>query len=347
MGMTARKSPSSGAGKPAASSAARQHFAALAGTMIASVALCWGGCGRTDLHGPARSREPLTWTQVTPSAAFPPRQAMSVVSFKGRIWVIAGGDFSSGTFYNDVWSSADGSSWRLEKGENGGFSPRWGQSVVLFHDKLWLTGGGFYDNSGWHPQAEVWSSDDGVYWYRTESAAFQPRMYHGSVVFRDELWIVLGTGDQGAINDVWSSPDGYSWTLRATMLPAVWNQSTLVFDDQLWSLYGDNGRTVDSVSSSSDGMAWHTDGSPTRVGNRAGQCGLVYRDAMWVIGGYASGMYNDVWCSTDGATWSADQRAAPFTARQEAGCLVHDGRVWLIGGLDATFEVRNDVWSAR
>ena len=72
---------------------------------------------------------PLAWTRGDPSAAFPPRQALSAVSFKGRIWVLAGGNFSSGIFYNDVWSSADGRSWRLEKDANGGFSPRWGQSV--------------------------------------------------------------------------------------------------------------------------------------------------------------------------------------------------------------------------
>ena len=48
------------------------------------------------------SRDGVTWTEATPSAAFSPRYFESSVVHRGKMWVIGGGDF--GNFYNDVWN---------------------------------------------------------------------------------------------------------------------------------------------------------------------------------------------------------------------------------------------------
>src|SRR6185503_7075937 len=85
----------------------------------------------------------LIWTESTPAAAFSPRESFGAVAFAGKMWVIGGGDFGDGTsarFFNDVWSSTDGATWTLVTG-SAPFSPRWGHTVTVFNDKIWVIGG--------------------------------------------------------------------------------------------------------------------------------------------------------------------------------------------------------------
>ena len=55
------------------------------------------------------------------------------------MWII-GGYGGGTTFYNDVWSSSDGSSW-TKVTDNAGFSARYLHGAVAFKDRLWVIGG--------------------------------------------------------------------------------------------------------------------------------------------------------------------------------------------------------------
>ena len=46
------------------------------------------------------------WSEVTPDAAWSPRDSTSCVVFNDNMWVMGGDDFSGN--YNEVWSSPDG-----------------------------------------------------------------------------------------------------------------------------------------------------------------------------------------------------------------------------------------------
>ena len=68
-----------------------------------------------------RSTDGSTWTPVTTHAPWAGRAGLSAVVHRGRIFVFGGSqgdDAATGgqgrKFFNDVWSSRDGASWRLE-----------------------------------------------------------------------------------------------------------------------------------------------------------------------------------------------------------------------------------------
>ena len=80
------------------------------------------------------------WEQATVAAGWTPRIAAAVVEFKGRMWLLGGtenyyfGDDSS--LKNDVWSSADGTSWELVTAE-AGWAPRaYHQAAVLIVNRV-------------------------------------------------------------------------------------------------------------------------------------------------------------------------------------------------------------------
>ena len=85
--------------------------------------------------------------------------------------------------------------------------------MFVFNDKLWLTGGFFWNGSYWIGLDDVWWSSDGANWtLATDSAGWEPRGIHTGLVFHDTVWVVGGLrntippGD--FYNDVWNSSDG-------------------------------------------------------------------------------------------------------------------------------------------
>jgi len=60
--------------------------------------------------------------------------------FKGKMWVIGGGNSNSS--YVDVWSSSTGLTWNEQTLTNG-FSARQGHAGVVFKNKMWVFGGYF------------------------------------------------------------------------------------------------------------------------------------------------------------------------------------------------------------
>jgi len=59
------------------------------------------------------------------------RAGHEAVVFNGRMWVIGGA--RSSTLFNDVWSSADGVNWILEK-EHAEFKERFTHTVVALNN---------------------------------------------------------------------------------------------------------------------------------------------------------------------------------------------------------------------
>ena len=83
-----------------------------------------------------RSADGVSWVRVSSSAAPMPRRAdHQAVSYGGSLWVIGGfGPNESGSsdeIKNDVWRSADGSSW-VRAVSDAAFSARQGHQVVVF-----------------------------------------------------------------------------------------------------------------------------------------------------------------------------------------------------------------------
>jgi len=179
--------------------------------------------------------------ELAGKAPWSPRIAAGAVVFKDRMWILGGtenyyfGDDKS--LRNDVWSSADGREWRRET-ETAAWSPRAYHAAVVHDGKMWVLGGGNYVPK-YHALNDVWSSSDGIRWEKvTGQAAWHPRIWFSSVVYRDRIWVLGGWSNNPSKNwgDVWHSRDGKEW--RRLESKVTWKErhehSAYVFQDKIW-----------------------------------------------------------------------------------------------------------------
>jgi leucine-zipper-like transcriptional regulator 1 len=101
-------------------------------------------------------------------------------------------------------------------------------------------------------------------------------------------------------NDVWSSPDGITWTEVTSS--AAWSgrnvASSAFYDEKMWFMAGSPSGGSE-VWSSTDGSAWSLTTSDTGWGNRTQADAVVLNGRIWLIAGYADGYKNDVWHTSD------------------------------------------------
>lgn len=190
------------------------------------------------------SPDGIEWTRAAAAAGWSPRLAGGLVEHRGRLWMLGGtenyyfGDDSS--LKNDVWSSADGKDW-IQEVAQAPWSPRAYHQAVVFHDRIYVFGGGNYVPS-YKALNDVWSSADGVEWTReTESAPWEPRLWFSAVVYRDRIWVLGGwSKEKDNLGDVWHSVDGKTWQRLKTKhcWKARHEHSAVVFKDRLWVLGG-------------------------------------------------------------------------------------------------------------
>ena len=267
----------------------------------------------------------VDWLQVTNVAVFGAHTRPIVTEHLGELWLTS----------NGVWHTSDGSAWTAVSGT----SAPGGQCTLSFNDKLWSIYGG--------APGKVWSSTDGISWVEEVFSApwtGSSRLYPRCVVWNGNLWMI-GNGDQSwQYNDIWSSPDGTTWT-QVGSLPTPHAGLILPFDGKLWALGPGT-----SVRSSTDGINWlpATLSAPS-FGARA--CAAAVADAaMWVICG------DKVWTSSDGVSWSEAQPDGPFPPRTDFALTSWDPvqlsnpGMWLIGGWwsdGAQVATLGDVWVSR
>lgn len=255
------------------------------------------------------SADGQTWKLVTPQAAWKHSDFPMAVAFQDRLWVMGGwhgGRLAHASASNSVWSSANGSDWKLET-PTAGWSPRMAGGLVVFNNRLWILGGiqKYYYGTDKDLLNDVWSSADGRHWEQaTPRASWSPRAYHAAQVFNNKLW-VLGGGNylpgHQDLNDVWSSADGITWTQISPHAP---------WKERIW--FGS----------------------------------AVYRDHLWVLGGSSGkprANLGDAWYSRDGHDWKELKTNVVWKARHEHSCYVFKDKLWVVTGHAAPLD--NQVWS--
>ncbi len=189
------------------------------------------------------TQDGIAWECATRQAGWCPRLGPGTAVFKDRMWIFGGtSDFyhaNDQTLFNDIWSSADGRTWRLESAA-APWAPRACHQVVEMQGRLWLTAGGAWIK-GSPVYGDVWCSEDGVHWECVlEQAPWAARVWHGSVAYRGCLWVVAGDARVNdapcLLNDVWFSQDGVDW--RRLESEVVFSRrhevSMVVFQDRMW-----------------------------------------------------------------------------------------------------------------
>lgn len=178
---------------------------------------------------------------------------------------------------------------------------------------------------------------------------------------------------QNTTDEVWSSPDGVTWTLELPHGHAQFERrhshNTLLWKDRLWMIGGDHhtGHYNHDVVSSPDGVTWTVELGPGKApppwSERGLQVSGVYAGKLWTAGGQdligdpdAQVYHNDVWSTEDGVSWTQVAADAPASATRWGGCGVLDGlveykgRMWLVGCARAREDAQghtliNEVWS--
>src|SRR5262249_3393511 len=136
------------------------------------------------------------WERVTARAAFAPRDGAGALTFKGRMWLLGGWNPGDKKHFpricnNEVWSSADGKQWRLDKPNtflDKTFDPardwegRHTAGYAVHKGRMWIVGG---DVNQGHYHFDVWNSADGKAWTwvnKGEPVPWGPRVLHYTVV---------------------------------------------------------------------------------------------------------------------------------------------------------------------
>lgn len=156
--------------------------------------------------------------------------------FANKLWVMGGQRIEQfvdpawpgapAALLNDLWASSDGVTFTEVKPSGPHWSPRGNIGEAVEHlGKLWVIGGGAYDDPGaGRPKRsfsnEVWTTTDGSAWSKVaEEPPFSPRVWHNVKVFDGRLWVIngydgedLGQGRVGDnLADAWYSEDGRNW----------------------------------------------------------------------------------------------------------------------------------------
>jgi uncharacterized repeat protein (TIGR01451 family) len=248
------------------------------------------------------------WTPVNNNAAFGNRDAVVLLNYSGKMWVITGEGNS------DAWWSTDGLNWTCSQ-PNGPFTGRDSAGGCVFDDgtglKMWLAGG---EAAGLVLLKDVWYSSDGIDWYAaTKNAAFGPDRSSTMLSYNNKMWLIAGTGASGESNSVWWSSNGADWNLatgNAAFGPRD-SQNGLVYDNKMWIIGGNDylGYKYSDVWWSTDGVNWVEATNTPAFGPKAACASVVYNNKMWLMAGDL--FANDAWYSGTPAGLSSTVDAAP------------------------------------
>ena len=215
------------------------------------------------------SADGKNWEEATPQAGWSARLAAAAVVFKGKMWILGGiEDYYFGTdasLKNDVWSSADGKTWKQVTAK-APWAPRGYLQAAVLGDKIYVFGGGNYVPK-YEALNDVWSSSDGEHWEQvTEHAPWHPRLWFSSAVYRDRIWVIGGWSNNPPKNsgDVWYSADGKHWEQLESKV--TWKErhehSVYVLHDKLWVVGGHAQPLSNEVWSLELPKDWPTTKSP-------------------------------------------------------------------------------------
>jgi len=275
------------------------------------------------------------------------RYSASSVVYDNKMWVIGGGTdhFGEERYLNDIWCSENGISWTCVS-PNADWVPRYGASIVVYDNKMWIMGGERYGDGYQTFLNDVWYSEDGVLWTcATNNANWSERSGASAVTYNDKMWIMCGSGyDFPGMCDVWYSIDGIHW-FEVTDCANFGERccaSITVYDNKIWIVGGYvDGECLTDVWYSDNGINW-TESMLSGYDISSDTISIIYDNKIWLISSYA----DYVIYSTDGENWLKINGDVNLTQLHGACLLVYNNKMWFMGGVntDNCFNTVNDIW---
>ena len=279
-----------------------------------------------------------------------------VVVFQNKLWLIGGGSSSyDATSY--IFSSVDGTTWKLEK--SGEFGARFGHQVIVFDNKLWLSGGVYYKDSEhrYYYKGDIWSSEDGLSW--TKKVTLNTiGTGHQMIVFKDKMWIIGGYYYNNYSykhlynNMIRYSFDGSSWYTSSAQVDFSKraDHQVAVFKGALWLSGGGDGHSLNphEIWYSDNATSWSAK-HPVVWNPRSEHQVVNFQNRLWLIGG--SGpyeIYGDAFISEAGWKWEKKEQSYypdNFKPRTGHQLINFQDKLWLIGGYDGV-DYYSDIWSS-
>lgn len=305
------------------------------------------------------------WEKLS-DGQFSSREGLMAVS-DGKSIFMTGGRTDSGLgFASDVWKTSDGRNWTQVA--KAAFPKRAYHSMVLLKNCLFVMGGQTFKSY----LNDVWKScDEGITWESLGNASWPVRAGQAATVYNNEIVVAggcygdsskgLGPPKRMFRGDVWSSPDGKTWT--PLTMKAEWSARSgprlVPFRSKLFLVAGERGFTADvqlqDIWSSADGKAWSLATAAPGFSARSGHGVVVSGDGpgarMYVVAGWPE--LHDLWISADGSAWAQTSDAVWGCSKKACGkfdfwSLLHRGQLFTIGGsgASATFgKMYSDTWA--
>lgn len=316
------------------------------------ILLVANGCVFTRAEFPDKTKVPELWREISKSAAFPQGYGFPVFVAKEKIYAF---------HPESVWTSADGgANWtktglpsiRREANET---------RYIQFKDAVYALGqnkGNYL--SGIKFSSTIRRTTDFKKWETVaEKSELPNRVFYGSIVSGDKIWLMGGYDGKNYHNDIWNSADGVHWKKVAEH--AAWsprNVGVLEFRNRFWIFGGgviDGDRDINpgsskEVWSSADGINWTQ--IKIKTERPIGGTPIVFDDKLWFVGANRNDgdFDNAVLVSEDGIAWKSE--SAPWSPRGAVAVWVFGDKLFMTGGKysymkngEPVFVYSNDVWA--
>ncbi|MFP4518396.1 MAG: Kelch repeat-containing protein [Oceanicaulis sp.] len=203
-------------------------------------------------------------------------------------------------------------------------------AMATFDGRIWIAGG-YSEEDGAEPGANVWSFDPDENEWTPETALPGPKGSFSLIELGGRLY-ALG-GEDGLPGMFVFDPDAGAWT--AAPAPAEINRrgaAAVAAGNEIWLIGGASGGTATGrvdVYDPETGV-WRI--GPALPAPRAGHAAAVIDGVIHVFGGRSADMSRTLsdHLALAGGEWS-EQTVMP-AARTEAAAATLDGEIWLIGG---------------
>lgn len=271
-----------------------------------------------------RSKDGITWEQVTDDAPWKGRRGMAAAVLDENLYISGGFRVDQETgergYVNDVWKTSDGITWD-QVTDSALWTARAYHGMLSGGDYLYIFGG----FNGYNTQyfADMYKSTNGINWTKVTADMGLGARASFAYCKDDEAFYLQG----GSFKDAKQSSSGridYSVTnweklWKFDLTNENWskvggtpndaytrsNHSLIYYNDKLWMFSGKSNssytfsektRTCSTLYYSNENSSWKIDSNGAIVEPRYGYQTVLFNDKIYLIGGYSSsGPQNDVW----------------------------------------------------